>query len=225
MHEALSLPLPLISPQKASTSKKSSREDGPPTSGSGASSAGSAPSAAASAARRKGKTGGCPHLVQRGEVWEDFVDEVLGQPLDVEVRDGLLALVPGLAGPGMEGLRVWRDGPLLLPDSGPAPGALHLPSPPTNPSTWPRPPSHTDPTLCSGPSPGRLLTRCCAPTTSTPCLCPGPSPCRLLTRRVPLLWQPATGGRGGPSAAALQCSAEPGDKVQGRGRGTVYRLL
>ena len=115
MHEALSLPPPLISPQKASTSKKSSREDGPPTSGSGASSAGSAPSAAASAARRKVKTGGCPHLVQRGEVWEDFVDEVLGQPLDVEVRGGPLALVPDLAAsgacggaPGVEGLQVWR---------------------------------------------------------------------------------------------------------------------
>ena len=37
----------------------------------------------------------------------------------------------------MEGLRVWRGGPLvLLPSAGPAPGALHLPFPPNNPSTW-----------------------------------------------------------------------------------------
>lgn len=37
-------------------------------------------------ARRKAATGGCPHLVQKGQDFEDWVDDVLAEPLDVEVR-------------------------------------------------------------------------------------------------------------------------------------------
>jgi hypothetical protein len=59
--------------------------------------AGSAPSTAAAAgapmqgARSKGRSKqqashGCPHLTSRGPAWDEFVDDVLGHPLDVEVR-------------------------------------------------------------------------------------------------------------------------------------------